>query len=246
MIAPSNRLLAAPAFARSVRLVVLPLLLAAGGAAAQPPAESGIARDARSSAPLACLHVALLDTADRAVAHTVTDSAGTFVLVAPEPGVFRVGFEIFGWERLVGPVDTLHAGDMRERVYPLEFTGVLRSDGGAPGDLIVALRRREGSGWHSAVAVTPDAPLRYPRAMTASRSSGAVVAQYVVGETGKVRAGSWRPIESTNAEFLGALRAHVPAMRYQPASLDGQPVCELVRNEVKFDWAPVPVISIFN
>jgi hypothetical protein len=235
-----------PACARAIRLATLMLLLAASDVVAQPPAESGIARDARSRAPLACLHVILLDTADRAVAHAVTDSAGTFVLVAPEPGTYRVGFEIFGWERLVGPADTLHAGDMRERVYPLEFTEVLHGDGGAPGDLISALRRREGSGWHSAEASNPDAPIRYPKAMVASRTSGSVVAQYVVDETGRVRADSWRPIEFTNAEFLGALRAHLPAMRYQPARLDGGAVCQLMRNQVKFEWAPVPYITIFN
>jgi hypothetical protein len=215
-------------------------------AAAQPPAESGIARDARLGTPLACLHVALIDSTDRAVAHAVTDSSGTFVLVAPEPGVFRVGFELFGWERLVGPLDTLRAGDMRERVYPLEFTQPLRGDGAAPGDLMTALRRREGTGWRSAESANPDAPLRYPKSMLASRTSGGVVVQYVVHETGRVRADCWRPIEFTNTEFLGALRAHVPAMRYQPARLDGRPVCQLMRNQVKFDWAPVPYITIFN
>ena len=238
--------LAAPTLVRAVRLAALSVLLVASEVLAQPPAESGIARDARSSAPLPCLHVTLLDSADHAVAHTVTDSAGTFVLVAPEPGVFRVGFELFGWERLAGPADTLRAGDMRERVYPLEFTQVLHSDADAPEDLIAALRRREGSGWRSAEAANADAPLRYPKAMVASRTSGDVVAQYVVDETGRVRAGSWRPIQFTNAEFLGALRAHVPAMRYKPARLDGRPVCELVRNQVKFDWALVPIITIFN
>ena len=88
---------------------VAALLLSASALDAQPPAESGVARDARSSAPLRCLHVSLIDSTDRAVAHAVTDSAGTFVLVAPSPGIYRVGFEIFGWERLVGPVDTLEA-----------------------------------------------------------------------------------------------------------------------------------------
>ena len=227
-------------------LLVTALLAAAQDALGQPPAESGIARDARLGTPLRCLHVALIDSTDRAVAHTVTASSGPFVLVAPEPGVFRVGFELFGWERLVGPVDTLRAGDMRERVYPLEFTRMLSSDGAAPGELIAALRRREGSEWRSAEAANPDAPLRYPKTMVASRTSGGVVAQYVVDETGRVRADSWRPIEFTNAEFLGALRAHVPAMRYQPARLDGRPVCQLMRNQVKFDWGPVPYLTIFN
>lgn len=243
MIAPSHRFLAAPAFARSARLAALALLFAAGDVLAQPPAESGIARDARGSAPLACLHVALLDTADRAVAHTVTDSAGTFVLVAPEPGVFRVGFEIFGWERLVGPVDTLRAGDVRERVYPLEFGDSLAGDRPGPAEL----RQREDASWHSAVATRPDADIRFPVSMRGSRMPGSVVVQYVVDADGRVRADSWRPIVSTHPDYLAALRAHAPAMRYEPARLDGRPVCQLLRNEVRFGWVgPMPMVTLFN
>lgn len=231
----------------SVRLAALVLLLSSSEVLAQAPAESGIARDAKSGAPLPCLHVALLDPADRAVAHAVTDSAGTFVLVAPEAGAYRVGFEIFGWERLVGPVDTLRDGEMRERAYPLEFTRALRADSASPSEMITALRRREGPGWQSAAADAPDAPIRYPRAMLITRMSGGVVAQYVVDERGRARADSWRPIESSNDEFLTALRAYVPSMRYQPARLEGRPVCQLIRNHVKFDWsALVPSITLFN
>ena len=230
-----------------MRLLSLGVLLVARTAFAQPPAESGVARDARGGAPLTCLHVMLVDAEDNPVAHTVTDSAGTFVLVAPAPGVYRVGFEIFGWERLVGPVDTLRDGEMRERAYPIEFTRVLRADSASPADMLAALRRREGSAWRSALAATPDAPIRYPRAMLAEQASGGVIAQYVVDETGRVRADSWRPIESPNGEFLAALRAYLPAMRYEPARLDGRPVCQLVRNHVRFDWAvPVPYITLFN
>jgi hypothetical protein len=234
--------------ARAILLVMAAsLLTVAPSLAAQPPAESGLARDARTGTPLACLHVALLDSADHAVAHSITDSAGMFVLVAPTAGTYRVGFEIFGWERLVGPLDTLRDGEMRERAYPLEFTRALRSEGDSPGEMITALRRREGAGWRSAVAEVPDAEIRYPRAMLAARTSGSAVAQYIVDERGRVRAESWRPIETSHAEFLAAVRAHVPAMRYQPARLDGRPVCQLVRNQVRFDWgAPVPYVTLFN
>ena len=230
-----------------MRSLTLLMLLVARTALAQPPAESGIARDARAGVPLACLHVMLVDSADSPVAHTVTDSAGTFVLVAPAPGVYRVGFEIFGWERLVGPVDTLREGELRERSYPLDFTRVLRPDSASPADMLAALRRREGSAWRSAAVAPPDAPIRYPKAMIADQASGGVIAQYIVDESGRARADSWRPIESSHGEFLAALRAYLPAMRYEPARLDGQPVCQLVRNHVRFDWAvPVPYITLFN
>jgi hypothetical protein len=238
-----NRLLAATTLARSIRLSARALLVVAGDVVAQPPAESGIARDARSSAPLACLHVMLLDSADRAVVHAVTDSAGTFVLVAPTAGTYRVGFEIFGWDRLVGPVDTLRDGDMRERAYPLAFG---ESPAGAEPDP-TELRRREDASWHSAAAARPDADIRYPVSMRRPGTAGSVVVQYVVDVNGRVRADSWRPIASTHPDYLAALRAHAPAMRYEPARLDGRPVCQLVRNEVRFDWAgPMPLVTLFN
>ncbi|MBW8768168.1 MAG: hypothetical protein JF589_00255 [Gemmatimonadetes bacterium] len=229
-------------------LVVALLLLTTRVLAAQPPAESGVARDAKTGAPLRCLHVILVDSADHAIAHTVTDSAGTFVLVAPETGIYRVGFEIFGWERLVGPVDTLHEGELRERAYPLTFAVALHGDSLTPGgDLIAALRHRESDAWHSASVATPDAAIRYPRRMALMRLSGDVVAQYVVDEQGRVPGDSWRPLTFTNDDFLTALRAHLPTMRYQPARLAGHPVCELVRNRVSFDWrSPLPLVTLFN
>jgi hypothetical protein len=219
------------------------IALARSTAHAQPPAESGIARDARLGAPLPCLHVALLDAEDRAVAHAVTDSAGTFVVVAPAAGAYRVGFEILGWERLVGPVDTLRDGEMRERAYPLAFSETPARD--LPG--VAELRRREGAAWHSATATTPDADIRFPLAMRRSPTPGSVVAQYVVDSRGRVRADSWRPIASSNPEYLAALRAHTPAMRYDPARLDGQPVCQLVRNHVLFEWSGLmPMVTMSN
>jgi hypothetical protein len=209
---------------------------------AQPPAQSGVARDARLGTPLACLHVVLLDSAARAVAHTVTDSAGTFVLVAPAAGVYRVGFEILGWERLLGPVDTLRDGEMRERAYPLTFGET--PEGSLPA---AELRRGDGSGWRSAAPANPDADIRFPRSMRGSGTAGSVVAQYVVDSRGRVRSDTWRPIASTHPDYLAALRAHAPAMRYEPARLDGQPVCQLVRNQVKFDWAgPMPTVTLSN
>ena len=224
-----------------LRALALAFLVFAPAAFAQPPAASGIARDARLGTPLSCLHVSLLDAAERAVAHTVTDSAGTFVLVAPGPGVYRVGFEILGWERLLGPADTLRDGEMRERVYPLDF-GDSSGGEGMPAEL----RPTEDAAWRSAVAATPDADIRFPRALRGTAVSGDVVAQYVVDVTGRVRADSWRPIASSHPEFLTALRAHAPAMRYQPARLEGRAVCQLVRNRVRFEAGLVPTVRVAN
>ena len=218
--------------------------LALSPARAQPPAESGIARDGKLGSPLACLHVVLLDAEHRAVAHTVTDSAGTFVLVAPAVGVYRVGFDLAGWERLEGPVDTLRDGEMRERAYPLTFGEV--PSVATPASVAQAGGRTD-AGWNGAVATTPDADIRFPLSMRRSGKPGSVLAQYVVDVTGRVRADTWQPIAFTDPEYLAALRAHAPAMRYQPARLDGHPVCQLVRNQVRFEWVgPMPTVTLSN
>lgn len=243
MIVRLKRYITIPSSVHAIRLAALALVLAASRVVAQAPAESGIARAARTNTPLACLHVMLLDSADSAVAHAVTDANGTFVLVAPAAGSYRVGFEILGWERLAGPVDTLKDGEMRERAYPLDF-----GDSAAVQPSAVAeQRRRENAAWHGAVVGSPDADIRFPIAMRRSGKPGSVVAEYVVDPTGRVRADSWRPITSSHPAYLTALRAHVPSMRYAPARLDGQPVCQLVRNQVRFDWAgPMPTVTLSN
>ena len=52
-------------------------------AGAQAPAAAGLVRDAATKAPLECLHVSLVDAADRAVAHTVTGETLAFDSAVP-------------------------------------------------------------------------------------------------------------------------------------------------------------------
>jgi len=142
--------------------------------------EAGIVRDAVRGAPYECLHVALLDSAGKAIAHTVTDSAGRFLLEAPRPGAYRVQFNVFLWEPLAGPVDTLKEGDSRQRAYPLAFRNMLapdstalprRPDGQSDGQeyrrryqvLQAYAREQESdSGWRSRSAIPRPINLRYP------------------------------------------------------------------------------------
>lgn len=176
---------------RAVRLAAIIFALSASPLPAQPPAASGIARDAGLGTPLACLHVALIDSAEKAVAHTVTDAAGTFVLVAPRAGVYRVAFELLGWERLLGPADSLRDGEMRERVYPLAF-----ADAPGPDGLPAAeLRRGEGAGWRSAVAATPGERVQLIRVRGSGVRSPPRVLQRLPRSSsgcGSPRCASWR------------------------------------------------------
>ena len=221
-------------------------------------AEGGVARDAKTGAPLECLHVVLADSANRAVAHTVTDAAGQFMLEATRPGTYRVRFEIFGWESLSGPLDTLAEGSFKQRRYPLDFEGILlpkdlprrtvldsaesvraqhdRQERDAYKRFFDELKSRVDSGaWRSRVII-PDSTLKlnYPREMFRRGLQGYLVAQVIIDSTGKARDDTWQPLRVAHPDFEKAVHSVLVDMRWHPAMLDGHPSCELTRNVVQF------------
>ena len=219
--------------------------------------EGGVARDAKSGAPLECLHVALVDSANRAVAHTVTDAAGQFLLEAPHPGPYRVRFELFGWEPLGGPLDTLADGDFKQRRYPLDFTGILlpkdlprrtvldsaesvraehdRQERDAYLRFYRELNAREDStAWRSRVLLPIKTKVKYPRELYVRRMQGSVVVQVIIDSTGKARSETWQTLRSAHGDFEKAARAMLDDLQWSPAFLGGRPSCELARSVVEF------------
>jgi hypothetical protein len=233
--------------------LVLAILVLPSVAHAQRPIEAGIARDAKTKAPLQCLHVALLDSTNRPVAHTVTDEAGQFSLEAPGPGAFRLRFEIYAWETLAGPLDTLASGDFKQRAYPLTFANMLSPSATLPGGIASReptarssedreawikfekhLRRDEAdSVWVSRHAV-PGMPLRYPPTLWGRIQAGGATAQFVVDSSGRVREESWVVVHRTRDEFATAVRKASLVSEWKPARLYGRPTCELVRLNARF------------
>ena len=218
--------------------------------------EAGVARDAKTGAPLECLHVALVDSANRAVAHTVTDASGQFSIEAPHPGPYRVRFEIFGWEPLAGPLDTLVDGDFKQRRYPLDFTGLIwpkdlprrtildtaesvraehkRQEREAFTNLGRGLRSREDStAWRSR-QLTGELRVRYPPDLWARGLQGSVVGQVIIDAQGKPRVETWQTIRLAHKDFEKAVLSVLGDMRWNPALLAGRPSCELVRGVVEF------------
>jgi len=212
--------------------------------------EAGVARDAKSGIPLACLHVALLDSAGRAIQHTVTDSVGQFMLEAPRPGKYRVQFLIYRWEPLAGPVDTLAEGAFKHRVYPLAFANMLVADTSSVRQQGAAakvdskekvqqiddlLRANESySGWQSRRAMRFSYGLQYPEALFSKGVSGSVLARFIVDRTGLARPGSWVTLFASRPEFEDAVKSKLPDARWMPAQIAGQPVCELVMDYTRF------------
>lgn len=219
--------------------------------------EGGIARDAKSGTPLECLHVALVDSTNRAIAHTVTDATGQFQLEAPHPGLYRVRFEIYGWESLMGPLDTLAEGDFKQRRYPLDFTGVLlpknlprrtvldsaesvraehdRQEREAYKRFYSELYSRDDSAaWTSRGMLPTKVRLHYPPELFKRGLQGYVVAQVIIDSTGKARTETWQPIRVAHRDFEKVVRSVLDSMQWRPARLAGRPSCELTRSVVEF------------
>jgi hypothetical protein len=203
----------------------------------QPPAMSGLVRHRMTGQPIECLHVALADSLDRTVAHTVTDSAGMFVLVAPDTGSYRVQFDVAGSEPLTGPLTRLAAGEMNEQEYPLSFDKRI----GGELELIRHAKKAEVvdlGDWHPSqrtphpsygTRMVSEAEIVHASASAVEQKR--VVAQFIVDTTGRVRAGSWRTIVATDDAFATTVRNELLGHRYEPARIGEQRVCQLVMME---------------
>lgn len=212
--------------------------------------EAGIARDAKLGTPLECLHVALLDSAGGAIAHTVTDSAGQFQLEAPRPGAYRVQFLVYGWEPLAGPVDTLDEGSFTQRIYPLTFGNLLVPDSSyeRPPEGVTARETREkyrrleaylrgleaDGAWRSRRTIPRDVEIRYPDRLRMARVEGSVLGRFIVDSTGRARADSWLTIAATHPDFESAVKGSLPRSRWHPARNAGRAVCELIFDYTRF------------
>jgi len=184
------------------------LALVSALSTAHGQAEGGIARDAKTRAPLECLHVALLDSSGRAVTHTVTDSLGRFMLEAPRAGRYRVRLEMFGWDPMIGPVDTLAEGGFKQRIYPVGFATMPLPEGAldsialkaiqarAPTDRSKEMKARlepyhrlrkylrgleDGGTWQSRGTDSTSVRMRYPQSALVEGVDGDVIARFIVG-----------------------------------------------------------------
>ena len=223
--------------------------------------EAGVARDAKTRAPLECLHVALIDTGGHAIANAVTDSAGRFMIEAPGPGTYRVRFESFAWEPQVGPLDTLREGDFKQRAYPVAFTNMLMPD--TTQDTLFTKQsagmrsfgdwnrarmasykklwsyrrsREDSTKWQSRLMAPLKSPrLLYPSLMWKAGVTGSVIGQMIVDTNGMARRHSWRTVYATHPDFEKAVVEALPDLHWRPARLNGSPVCDFAQTYVRYD-----------
>jgi len=74
----------------------------------------------------------------------------------------------------------------------------------------------------------------YPDSLWRARVDGHVVAQFVVDSAGVVEAGTVTIVASSQPEFAAAVRAAVPAARFEPAVVGGRHVRQLVQLPFNF------------
>jgi len=231
-------------FTRGLRMLALASLVPVCLSAQM--VEGGVAREASSGAPYECLHVALLDSTGQAISHTVTDSAGRFLLEVPRPGVYRVQFNVFRWEPLVGPIDTLKEGDFKQRAYSLAFRNMLQPDSGFGGPDVHGYQERgklfdrylrdqeSDSGWRSRKSIPGGRDLRIQEGHPLPLGEGNVVGELIVDATGRARPETWHPIAVSRVDFERLVANSIPEWRWMPARNRGQPVCELSLDVIHF------------
>lgn len=80
--------------------------------------------------------------------------------------------------------------------------------------------------------------LRYPDMMRASRTSGEVLAQFVVDTNGRALPETFKILKTTHDLFTQAVKDALPDMRFVPATIGGKPVRQLVQQPFSFTFTP--------
>lgn len=219
---------------------------------AHAPVFTGRAVGADGKTPLACAAVALEDSAQNVVARDRSGSTGTFVLVAPRTGTYRVRVEAPGWAPAYGPSELAKADEEKQRQYVVQFTEQMLSFRGTrsaddveharPVSLVTPVlearsgtRRKSGGDQSLVGAVTLGGSETMPILGIVGRApSGTSWMQFVVDSAGRVEPGSISLPADTSAKRLASAKAMLPRVHFAPARDGGKAVCELLRMQVNF------------
>ena len=79
------------------------------------------------------------------------------------------------------------------------------------------------------VAIAGTIRPRYPEMLRSSGTEGQVIAQFVVTEQGRADPETFRVLSSTHPQFTAAVNRALPYMRFNPATIRGKPVSQLVQ-----------------
>ncbi len=83
----------------------------------------------------------------------------------------------------------------------------------------------------------------YPLQLLQKGVTGSVAARYVVDTTGFADTASFEVMRSTHPDFIAAVRAALPYMRFSPAKIGSHRVRQLVEQEFTFKIAPAETLK---
>ena len=78
---------------------------------------------------------------------------------------------------------------------------------------------------------------KYPEDLRAARTTGQVVAHFVVDTAGMIEAATFKVVRSSHGAFSAAVQEALPCMRFQAASIKGRRVRQVVQQPFVFDLA---------
>lgn len=231
-------------------------IIAAYAPDAHAPIFEGRVRDGDTKGPLACVEVALEDSAQNVVAREHTSAEGTFVLNAPRPGMYRVRIATQGWAPVYGPTEAVKPDEDKQNEYVVKFTEQ------APRYSVYV--RNGDDIEHARPTAVATGPIETPRRSNAKKRgapvetnlitsvtlggsevmpilgivgrapAGTTWAQFVVDSTGRVDASSITLPGDTLSRHLTSVTTALPRVRFAPARDGDHTVCELLRMQVNF------------
>lgn len=201
---------------RGCLVVLLVLLAGTGTASAQTIGGRVMDRMTRSAAyPVS---VRVLDDSGRVLTATATDSTGVFYADLTAPAHVRLRFDLDGTRWVLTDTLTVGAGEFVQRQFLVPFIETFFEF-----QVEKMVSQRGGAGH-----------LRYPEKLRNQQVEGEVLAQFVVDTTGEAILDTFHVLRTTHLEFADAVRAGLPAMRFNPAELGGRRVKQLVQQPFTF------------
>jgi protein TonB len=76
--------------------------------------------------------------------------------------------------------------------------------------------------------------LPYPAELKAAGITGSLIAQYVVDATGRVNVSSFKVLNDADPRFAAAVKAALATWQFEPATVGGRKVSQLVQQEFIF------------
>jgi TonB family protein len=196
------------------------LAMVAGPAALRAQAIGGIVRDQAGHA-LWAVGVSIPADSGKPLAHQDTQRDGTFTLLVPRAGTYRLRFSVAVGVSLESDTIRVGADDFVQREFRVPV----------PPDAVYY----EFQVQKPAVPAPGNTGPLYPQELKAQGVEGGVLAQFIVDTTGRVRPGSFHVLRLTHSEFAAAVAAALPRMRFIPAERDGRKVPQLAQQPFQFE-----------